>query len=201
MKFVKYIPNTLSVLRILLAIFMCVLAWLGYTWWFVAVFFMVGATDFWDGIIARKFNVQSKLGSQLDLIGDAAMLFGGVASILLAWFNGHLELSQQISWFAIAIGAASATCAVPVVVCRVRFGTWNKMHLFFYRIIGLPLFLLVPLFIFLGQVLFWVVLVFCILVALGQVEEVATLLTMKEFNVYHNGVVGKYIARKEFRKH
>ncbi|MCL2445975.1 MAG: CDP-alcohol phosphatidyltransferase family protein [Oscillospiraceae bacterium] len=201
MKFIKYVPNTLSVLRVLLAALMCVLAWRGHTWWFIAVFFMVGATDFWDGIIARKFNVETKLGSQLDLIGDFAMLIGGVVSVLLAWVNGHLVLSHNWTWFVIAIALTAASCAVPVCVCRARFGMWNKLHLLFYRFIGLPLFLLAPLFIWLGQVNFWLVLAFCILIVLGQVEEVATLLTMKEFHANHNGIIGKRVARKEIRGH
>jgi hypothetical protein len=118
---------------------------------------------------------------------------------VLAWINYHLVLSHNWYWFAVAIAATAATCAIPVFVCRARFGMWNKLHLFTYRLIGFPLFLLVPLFIWLGQVNFWIVFAFCIIIALGQAEEVATLLTMKEFNISHNGVIGKYIARKEFR--
>ncbi|MCL2195785.1 MAG: hypothetical protein FWB76_07545, partial [Oscillospiraceae bacterium] len=132
-------------------------------------------------------------------LGDAAMLIGGVASIVLAWVSGHLGLSHVWYWYVIAIAATAVSCAIPVCVCRARFGTWNKLHIFFYRMIGIPLFLLVPLFILLGVVSFWIVLVFCILIALGQLEEVITLMVMKEFNVNHNGVVGKHLARKEVR--
>jgi len=199
MKFIKILPNILSVLRILLAGFMCWLAWRGHNWWFVGVFFMVGATDFWDGKIARKFNVETKLGSQLDLIGDAAMLIGALLSLLLAVLADNLVLSHGVWHYAITIFATLVWMGIPIFITRARFGLWNKMHLFSYRLIGAPLFFLVPLFVVWGQINFWVILSACILIAVATVEEMVTLFVMQEYNINHNGVVGSKIIRKEFR--
>jgi len=199
MKIIKHVPNTLSVMRVILSLFMCVLAWRGYTWWFVGVYFVAAATDFWDGFIARKFKVESALGTQLENIGDACLILGGVASILLTWFFHGLELGRPWWWFAIAIGATVAVVPISGFVALKRFGTFNKIHLLINRAIGLPLFFMVPLFIALNRVPFWVVLTFCLLIVLANVEEIATVLTMEEFNANHNGIIGSKIARKEGR--
>ena len=199
MKIIKHVPNTLSVLRVFLSVLMCVLAWRGLTWWFVGVYFLAAATDFWDGFIARKFSVESKLGTQLENIGDASLIFGGIISILLTWHLHGLVLSRPWYWFVIAIAATVAVVPISGFVALARFGTFNKLHLLVNRAIGVPLFFMVPLFIALNRVPFWVVLMFCILVVLANVEEIITVATMEEFNANHNGILGSKIMRKEMR--
>jgi len=74
-KLVKYIPNALSILRIVLSACLLLLAKPEQRWLFVAVYLIIGLTDVYDGKIARRYNVVSALGSKLDAWGDS-MLFG-----------------------------------------------------------------------------------------------------------------------------
>ncbi|MBE6793126.1 MAG: CDP-alcohol phosphatidyltransferase family protein, partial [Ruminococcaceae bacterium] len=64
------IPNLLSLVRIAL---IPLFAWLylsDYLWWSVAVLVLSGATDWFDGVIARKFNQISEAGKYLDPAAD-----------------------------------------------------------------------------------------------------------------------------------
>ena len=84
------VPNTLSLIRVasapLLAVF-----WLGFGWlgWGLALGTVLGLTDLFDGILARKLNQQTELGAVIDQLGDLvfestclviAVLVGGMWS-------------------------------------------------------------------------------------------------------------------------
>ncbi len=43
----------------------------------LAIFFVAAATDFFDGYIARRFNVESKFGVFLDPLADKFLTFAG----------------------------------------------------------------------------------------------------------------------------
>jgi cardiolipin synthase (CMP-forming) len=71
---VKYIPNIISILRILLVI---------PTAWFIfrdeytkalILFFVAGASDGLDGLLARRFGWTTRLGALLDPIGDKLLM-------------------------------------------------------------------------------------------------------------------------------
>src|SRR5690554_7028934 len=69
----KHIPNILTIQRVILIPVMILFFYLPYEWSrFVAcgVFILGGITDFFDGYIARKYNVSSKLGAFLDPVAD-----------------------------------------------------------------------------------------------------------------------------------
>ncbi len=77
------LPNLLSLSRIF---FLPLLYWLLYTgppYLFLSVYILVGATDFFDGLAARKLNMVSSLGKTLDSIAD---LFFYISSAYFLYF-------------------------------------------------------------------------------------------------------------------
>jgi len=94
MKVVKYIPNSLSILRFLLAIIMF-LAILEERWnWALLLFLAAIITDAFDGYLARRYNVVSKFGENvLEIIGDGSMI--GLS------FLGFVILGRIPIWFII----------------------------------------------------------------------------------------------------
>ena len=77
------LPNMLSLSRI---IFMPLLFWLLYTgqsFLFLIAYILVGSTDFWDGIAARKLNMVTDLGKTLDSVAD---LFFYISSAYFLYF-------------------------------------------------------------------------------------------------------------------
>jgi len=80
------IPNFLSLYRLLSVPFLFYVVYLGqeqvFFYWFLFNMF----TDGLDGFIARRFNMQTKLGAKLDSTADFAMyLLGMYALIRLKW--------------------------------------------------------------------------------------------------------------------
>ena len=64
----RNIPNKISILRICLCIFFFVIG--NNKILFLVLILLIGFSDIIDGYLARKYNLQSKLGAQLDSIGD-----------------------------------------------------------------------------------------------------------------------------------
>lgn len=74
------IPNLLSASRFFLLPLLFVFIYMDMKTAFIISYVFVGATDFFDGLIARKFNMLTEIGKKLDSFSD---LFFYLAS---AWF-------------------------------------------------------------------------------------------------------------------
>ncbi len=79
------IPNLLTFGRMALIPVFAILLYYGNYGWSLAVFFVAGMTDALDGIIARRFQQSSQLGTILDPIADKLLMT--TAFILLALPN------------------------------------------------------------------------------------------------------------------
>lgn len=64
------IPNLLSASRIVLLPLLFILLYFGYNQLFLVAYILVGSTDFFDGIVARKLNQVSHFGKELDSLAD-----------------------------------------------------------------------------------------------------------------------------------
>lgn len=95
----KHIPNILSTFRIILApifLFMYVqdeLIWRSLS---IAVFATAAVTDFFDGKIARYYDLESKLGVFLDPLADKFLTFAGFFCL------PFLDVSQ-FPWWAVGL--------------------------------------------------------------------------------------------------
>ena len=67
------IPNTLTLIRLLLIPFVVLLAVRGQMIWGGITFILVCMTDLLDGYIARKYNMITKVGIWLDPVADKLM--------------------------------------------------------------------------------------------------------------------------------
>jgi phosphatidylglycerophosphate synthase len=90
----KWLPNTLSLGRILAA---PLIAWLIYAGmivgdvnklrWAFGLFVASAVTDWLDGYLARKLDAKSALGGKLDLWGDKALVGLCLVALWLGWLN------------------------------------------------------------------------------------------------------------------
>ena len=95
----KNVPNILSALRIILTPIFLYLYWEGsFIWGIVGlgVFSLASLTDFLDGYIARKYKIETELGTFLDPLADKILTFSAFISLL--FLNDRL-----FPWWAIAI--------------------------------------------------------------------------------------------------
>ena len=99
----KYFINLLTLSRIFLAsvIFLLLTRPDGYFFAFI-LFFVAGATDYFDGYLARKYNLTSQIGEILDPIADKILivfvLFGlsvNLTSYFIA-FMASLIITREI---------------------------------------------------------------------------------------------------------
>lgn len=85
------VPNVISLLRILAAPVLLAAALLGMPTIFLWVFAFSLGTDFFDGLLARMLHQESRLGAQLDTVGDvltgSCVIVGGV----LLWPDRMLQ--------------------------------------------------------------------------------------------------------------
>ncbi|MCL1951265.1 MAG: CDP-alcohol phosphatidyltransferase family protein [Oscillospiraceae bacterium] len=193
MKLMKHVPNILSALRILLSVALLFLTTPERIPAFVAVYLVNGMTDVLDGKIARRFHVESTLGSKLDAIGDS-MLFG--AALICMIFLAHLKMRQPVPSYLAVLAPGVAYKLANVVVTRVRFKQWNMMHTILNRAVFVTLYFYVPVFLLLGEVHFGMVLAISVLICLACFEETVTLLRLEEYDVNCKGIVGEKVAEK-----
>ncbi|MCD6579651.1 CDP-diacylglycerol--glycerol-3-phosphate 3-phosphatidyltransferase [bacterium] len=74
----KNVPNILTVLRIVLAIVFVILFILHFYTCALIVFIVSSLTDFFDGQIARKYNVVSDFGKFADPLADKILVFSAL---------------------------------------------------------------------------------------------------------------------------
>lgn len=90
----KYIPNILSIIRILMVPLFVVLFFKDMHVSAVIVFVVAGLTDVVDGILARKFNWITNIGKILDPLADKLMQ----CVVLICLF-----IDRIIPWWVLAI--------------------------------------------------------------------------------------------------
>lgn len=97
----RNLPNLLSETRIVLAPVLVAVAWIGDSrLWFVVLFVTGMLTDAFDGLLARRWHVQSDLGRRLDSWGDYVIAVATVAGIWKLWPD---LVHEQWPWFLTAL--------------------------------------------------------------------------------------------------
>jgi cardiolipin synthase (CMP-forming) len=134
------VPNVISLVRLL-----CVplFLWLLFgrdnrlaAAWLLAI---LGATDWVDGFIARRYNQVSTLGKVLDPTADRLLLVVGVVSILV-----YGAVPPVIAWLAIAREGSVAVLALTLAALgakRIDVIWWGKTGTLLLMV-AFPLFLL-----------------------------------------------------------
>ncbi len=120
----QYIPNLLSLSRLLLALLISFLI-LKAAYLLAFVFAILAAlTDLWDGQLARKFKVVSHLGSVLDPIMDKCYLLIITCCLFFDYKAPNLFLYYLLlAWFIVAWARNIAQLlAVPILgLLKIKF--------------------------------------------------------------------------------
>ena len=103
----KYVPNAISLLRILAAVGVLVLMLKGFVAAACVTLLVAALSDAVDGAIARRWDVESELGKRLEPIADLSLTIFALVALLIvgAWpswiiaplIGGALVL-QAIGW-------------------------------------------------------------------------------------------------------
>lgn len=117
----RNLPNIISSVRIFMALVLLFLALKQLPMLFIGAMIFTELTDILDGYLARRLNVVSELGAQLDSWGDFVVYITLAISAWLLW----PDIVQQES---IAISLIIASFIVPVVIGFIKFHKMTSYH-------------------------------------------------------------------------
>ena len=132
-KYMKYVPNILSISRVIAASFLFTFNDF-YDPTFLAIYIFCAATDFFDGKIARKYHCESKLGTALDSIGDG-MTYLPLLKILVVQ---KAVPNWIVIWLIVDIGLA----LVAAFIALIKFKKFFFSHTYIGKLLGLVIFVL-----------------------------------------------------------
>ena len=115
------LPNALSLLRILLAPVLIMLALNQMVLWYWFLLMCSIGTDLLDGFLARYLKQVSRLGSQLDSWGDFCIYTSMAGCAWILWPDIFVRESFYIAVFA-------ACCVIPALVGAIKFSTLTSYH-------------------------------------------------------------------------
>lgn len=84
----RSLPNLLSAARLTAAPYLFWLLWQKHYGVALLVMLLAGVTDAFDGYLARRWKIPSRIGELLDPIADKVLLAGAFAAL---WLNGAIE--------------------------------------------------------------------------------------------------------------
>lgn len=129
----KYIPNMLSILRIILSVLLIPLYLVDH--FFIIVYLTIGVTDVLDGLIARKFGYVSDFGAKLDSIAD--FIFYSIYLLLfLKLFSSAFDSSIQVLFMLIVTIRFS-----NMILTKLKYKKIVFVHTIANKLTGLLVFL------------------------------------------------------------
>jgi cardiolipin synthase (CMP-forming) len=125
----RHVPNALSIARILSAPVLAVLAARGLEAAFTWVLVPALLSDIVDGLIARAFDLRSRLGALLDSVADTLLLFAACYGIWV--FHPGVFADHAVTGAAF-LGAWLA----ENVAALLRYGRLSSFHTYLSKLAG-----------------------------------------------------------------
>ncbi|MGG5369790.1 CDP-alcohol phosphatidyltransferase family protein [Enterococcus sp. AZ196] len=164
----KYIPNLLTIFRILASLLILVVS----DRFFFPLYFFAGVTDILDGWIARKMNWMSVFGTFLDSIADLIFFIVVVLKIILT-----IKLPAFLLWGALVI--VLIRC-LTYLIGALRFHQFASLHTYLNKLTGLLLFLSPIILLIIPVTPFGIILLIC--GCLSAIEEFLIVWTTKKLD-------------------
>ena len=170
-RIMKYIPNIITCIRILISVVLLLFKPLSIT--FIIFYYLGGATDILDGYIARRIKCVSKTGATLDSIAD--LIF--IGAVLYIFIPILLITSWEMIWIVVI----AIIRILSIIIGYIRYRAFASLHTLSNKFTGLILFFF-PL---IYQV--WgmnqSIIIMLIIASLSAVEEIAINLTSDSLNL------------------
>lgn len=128
--------NGLSISRLLLLPFLFIALFYWSQWVFLLLYIIIGSTDFFDGLIARRFNQTSELGKSLDSLSDLFFYFAS-AYFLYTLFPEVIRSNIVYLWFVFGLVFLS------FIVSAIKLGRPIMMHTRLLRLGGALVYFLI----------------------------------------------------------
>ncbi|TVP95358.1 MAG: CDP-alcohol phosphatidyltransferase family protein [Acholeplasmatales bacterium] len=109
------VPNALSLARILFLPLLYVLILYDLRTAFLLAYLVIGATDALDGFIARKFNLVTNLGKDLDAVADL-LLYISTAVFIYMLYPTYIE--PHLTLFYLLMGVILLSLIVALIFAK-----------------------------------------------------------------------------------
>ncbi|MDQ2088027.1 CDP-alcohol phosphatidyltransferase family protein [Herbivorax sp. ANBcel31] len=169
----KYIPNILSILRIICSVLL--ILFINYQVGFILLYFVIGLTDILDGFIARKFKIESKLGARLDSLAD--LFFYTILVFIIIKLHSTIIINYKI-----AVIAITFIRLLNILLTKLKYKEIVFVHTIANKIAGVLLYFLPLIILFTKNDI--IILVILIVVFIAGIEEL--LITIKYSEVKLN---------------
>ncbi len=141
------IPNVLSVSRLVLLPLLFIFIANEMTTAFLIAYIIIGSTDYFDGLIARKFNQKTEIGKTLDSVADLPFYISS-AYFLHKLFPNYLAPNNLL--LILFFGLLALSFIVSTILCKKPI----MMHTTLLRLNGVLVYLLIILSFFFNTTLF-----------------------------------------------
>jgi phosphatidylglycerophosphate synthase len=184
----RYIPNVISVARIVATPILVYLALSNredpFKWLFLAALL----SDIADGLIARIFSFTSKLGSRLDTLADTLLWIAAVVGI----WQFHPEL---VSGYWLVVVLVLGLWALEHIVALLRYGRLTSFHTYATRAGAYALGIFI-MSLFLWGLHPWLLYLAASLSILGNIEELIIIVLLP---IWTSDVRGLYWVLRKHR--
>ena len=199
--FSKYvtIPNTLSVSRIFLLPILILLLAFDLKFEFTIAYILIGSTDYFDGKIARRFNMRSEIGKTLDSVADLVFYLGSLGFIYVLYpdivFNNLIML---YIFFAIFLSS--------FIVSWIKLGKPILMHTSLLRLNAVLVYFLVIVSFFTYGVGDWTIVpdlftkLILVIYYVAFIEEILIFMLFKEFDRDAKWIGELWTGRRPMKK-
>jgi CDP-diacylglycerol--glycerol-3-phosphate 3-phosphatidyltransferase len=128
-RWLRHVPNVLSGARVLAVPVLAVLAALGRETAFTWVLIPALLTDIADGLIARMYGLESRLGAMLDSVADTLLMF---VSLYGLW-TFYPEVVTGNAWL---VGTAVGLWVLEDLLALARYGRLSSFHTVLSKIVA-----------------------------------------------------------------
>lgn len=175
----KYIPNIITTIRIILSL--AILTTIPLSPLFFILYFTCGLSDLLDGYIARKTKSTSKLGANLDGLAD----FIFIAVILFS----IIPILDLPIWSLVLMGSIAIIRLISQIIGWLRYHQLAFLHTYLNKATGLGLFISPILLVILDVELTLILLL--TIATLSALEDLYLNLKEKNLNLNNKGIFFK----------
>jgi len=207
----KYVPNTVSLVRIIGTLLLPFLMWKSWEMtitvpvlgefhsvpliWII-VFLLLAVTDKVDGSLARYLKAESSLGATLDTIGDTLLLAIGATCVFSVFAREGLSTLEF--WFFIFIMLQIISDKVIVFfVTKKIFGEGNMIHSIPHKTFAVGAYIALALWAFMRTIPMWSILLLWAIMTYAFIDEIIYLRHTKDYNPDFRGHGFQKYTKKE----
>ena len=183
------IADWFSFYRIAAAPVLLVLLWMDERWWFSLMLLISYCTDAIDGYLARKLEISSPRGSQLDSFGDQITLVLGLWGL-------YVFEHEFIMTHILIIVIAFLPYIAQMIYAYLKYGKATAFHTYLAKLSAIvqSLFILYALF-FTPHLSF-----FYVMIAIGILETAEEIALIAMYDVWVSDIKGIYWALRDKRR-